>query len=122
MRILVFSLFLCVNFFASQTQSNSKTTDAILLVNGKECIKCTLELTREQLKNTVFTTNDEQVKITSFKVKVPGKATKIFKGNQTGPMRKFVHQNPRIGKYCQFFDIMTNEGLIKTTVVIKLIK
>lgn len=121
MRILVFSLFLCLNLFTSNAQSNSKFTSATLLVNGAACDKCTIELTREQLKNAVFATNEDSVKIISFKVKVPGKATKPFKGNQSGSMNNYIHKTPYVGDHITFFDIMTNKGLLKNYVIVKLI-
>jgi len=86
------------------------------------CDKCTLELTREELTATVFRTNDESVKIAGFKVKVPGNPVKIFKGDQLGPMSKYIYNSPHKGDHITFFDIMTNQGRLNTHVVIKLIK
>ena len=120
MRILVFSLFLCFTSFTSQAQSNSKTADAILLVNGKECDKCTLELTREQLKKMTLTTNNESVKIASFKLKVSGYPTIYVKGHKFNHRGLSALKKASIGDRIHVFGIDTNKGVIKTSVIVKL--
>ena len=122
MRILVFSLFLCLNLFTSNAQSNSKFTSATLLVNGVACDKCTLELTREQLKKMILSTTQDDVKIASFKLKTPGLTTIPVGGNQLSPKISIALRKANIGSSIQFFDIRTNKGLIKTSVIVKLIK
>jgi len=122
MRILVFSLFLCFNFFTSQAQSNSKFSDASLLVNGKECDKCSLEFTREELKKINLTTNNEDVKISGFKLKVAGSATISVKGHKFSPKIFKTLNRASIGDRIQIFGVDTNKGVIKTTVIVKLRK
>ena len=122
MRILVFSLFLCFTSFTIQAQSNSKTPDAILLVNGTACDKCSLELTREQLKKIALTTNIDNVKIAGFKLKVPGCATIAVKGYKLNHKALSALRQASIGVRIAVFGIDTNKGEIKTYIRVKLIK
>ena len=122
MRILVFSIFLCFTSFTSQAQSNSKTADAILLVNGKECNKCSLELTREELKKINLSTNNENVKISGFKLKVSGSSTVRVKGHKFSPKIFRTLNKASIGDRIVIFGINTNKGEIKTYIRVKLVK
>lgn len=122
MRILVFSLFLCLNFFTSHAQSNSKFASATLLVNGNECNKCSLEFTREQLKKMILSTNQDDVKIASFKLKVPGSPTIYVKGHKFNHRGFSTLKKANTGDSVAIFDINTNKGVIKTSVIVKLIR
>ncbi len=121
MRILVFSLFLCFNFFTSHAQSNSNSVNAMLLVNGKECDHCTLELTKEHLKKIILSTNNESVKILEFKLKTPGLATIPAKGHKLSPKIAAALRKVNIGSSIQFFGIKTNKGPLRNTLIVKLI-
>ena len=120
MRIFVFSLFLCLNVFTSQSQTNPKTSDATLLVNGNECDHCSLELTRESLKKMILTTNNDRVKIASFKVKAPGSSTVFVKGHKLNRQALSVLRQANIGDFIQVFGISTKMGEIKTVIRVKL--
>jgi len=122
MKILVFSLFLCFNLFTIQAQSNSKFSDAMLLVNGKECDKCSLELTREELNKINLSTNNENVKISEFKLKVSGASTVRVKGHKFSPNIFRTLKKASIGDRIAIFGINSNEGVIKTSCIVKLIK
>lgn len=122
MRILVFSLFLCFTSFTSQAQSNSKTADVILLVNGATCDKCSLELTREQLKKINLSTNIESVKIAGFKLKVSGSATIAVKGHKLNYKALSALDKASIGGGIAIFGINSNKGEIKTYIKVKIVK
>jgi len=122
MRILVFSLFLCFNLFTSHAQSNSKFSDATLLVNGEECNKCSLELTREELKKINLSTNSENVKISGFKFKVAGSHTVAVYGHKFSPKIFRTLNKASIGDRIVIFGIDSNKGVIKSTCIVKLIK
>jgi len=122
MRILVFSLFLCFNLFTSQAQSNSKFSDASLLVNGKECDKCTLELTREELKKINLSTNNENIKISGFKLKVAGRSTVAVYGHKFNSKTFSALRQTSVGDRVHIFGIDSNKGVIKSFCIVKLIK
>jgi len=122
MRILVFSLFLCFNLFTSQAQLNSKTSNVALLVNGKVSDKCTLELTREQLKKINLTTNGYNVEISDFKLKVSGSSTVLAKGHKFSSRIFRTLKKASISDVIQVFGINTNKGEIKTYIRVKLVK
>jgi len=92
------------------------------LVNGKECSNCSLEFTREQLKAAILATNSESVKIIGFDVKVPGKATQVFKGNQSNQMSQYVYRSPYLGDTISIFNIKTNKGKLDSYIRVKLVK
>ncbi|PHS06056.1 MAG: hypothetical protein COA88_11240 [Kordia sp.] len=120
MKTLLFSLFLCLTFFTTQAQINSKTSDATLLVNGNECNKCSLELTREGLKKMTLATNSESVKIVSFKLKVPGCPTIHVYGHKFNHRGLSALKKASIGSRIAIFGIDTNKGVIKTSVRVTL--
>ena len=119
MRILVFSLFLCFNLFTSQAQSGSKASEATLLVNGKECDKCTLELTGEELKTMNLATNKDSVKVVGFKLKIPGRPTIFVRGHKFDQRSWIVLCRSSIGSNIQIFDVNTNKGSLRTYIIVK---
>jgi hypothetical protein len=92
----------------------------MLLVDEKECDKCTLELTREQLKKMILSTNQDNVKISGFKLKTPGLTTIPVGGNKLSSKISIALRQANIGSSIQFFDIRTNKGLLKNYVIVKL--
>jgi|GEM_PF-3322927 len=119
MRILVFSLFLCLNFFTSHAQSNSKTSDATLLVNGTACDKCTLELTGEELRTMNLSTNQDSVKVVGFKLKIPGSPTISVRGHKFNQRSLIALSRSSIGRNIQVFGVKTNKGSLKTYIIVK---
>jgi len=92
------------------------------LVNGKECDKCSLELTREQLKKINLTTNQDNVKIASFKLKASGCPTIHVYGHKFNHRGLSALKKASIGDVIQVFGINTNKGEIKTYIRVKLVK
>lgn len=90
--------------------------------NGKEYNNCSLEFTRVQLKAVIIATNIERVKIIGFNVKVPRKATQVFKGNQSNPMSQYVYRLPYLGDTISIFNIKTNKGKLDSDIRVKLVK
>jgi len=91
------------------------------LVNGKECDKCSLELTREELKKINLTTNSDNVKISGFKLKVSGSTTIAVKGHKFSLKIFNTLNKASIGDSVRFFGINSNKGEVKTYFTVKLI-
>jgi len=119
MRTLIISLFLCLSFFTSQAQSNSKISDITLLVNGKECDKCTLELTGEELRTMNLSINRDSVKIVGFKFKIPGSPTISVRGHKFNERSLIALSRSSIRSNVQIFGVNTNKGSLNTYIIVK---
>lgn len=93
-----------------------------LFINGEPCHKCTIELSKEEIKMLTFTgTRSEE--INTFKVKFPGNPTYVNKGGILNPKVFSMLDKALVGDHISLFDFYTKEGAIESSLaMIKIIK
>lgn len=82
----------------------------LINVNGKTPVNGQLTLSRHELENLELTFED--LKIVSFKFKVPGKPSRSNSGNSLNNHSKALLKSVSSGKAVDFFDIKDSKGVV----------
>lgn len=90
------------------------------MVNNSICKNCTLKLTKEELKEIIFSTNND-TQIISYKLKIPKLVTIKIKGNRIPPKYKnLIKAKTRVNDNVSIFDLNTNEGKLNSYLTVKI--
>ncbi|MGB6267860.1 MAG: hypothetical protein WBF67_02525, partial [Olleya sp.] len=103
--------------------SFSNTTnmeDPILLVNGIECDKCKLNLSKDGIKHLTLSTSTKDF-IQRFKIKIPGNKTQIINGNKLDINTKSLLKKATIGDNIVVFDITSKNKIGLSSFTIKIV-
>lgn len=124
MRIFVFSLFLCFNFFISkaQDQPSVNSNTEYIIVNGGGCTNCTIDRKKSSLEELILAIDEKYGKLNGFKVKIPGQPTMKINGSRTNLKYKLAIRKTQYGDEMQIFDLKTAKGKLKSNIIIKITK
>jgi len=124
MRILVFSLFLCFNFFTSQAQGQSlvNSNTEYIIVNGGGCTNCTIDRKKSSLEQLILAIDEKYGKLNGFKVKIPGQPTLRINGNRTNLNYRLALRKTQYGDEMLIFDLKAAKGNLRSNIIIKITK
>ncbi|AEH01203.1 M56 family metallopeptidase [Lacinutrix sp. 5H-3-7-4] len=88
-------------------QEDNKTQNPTLTVNGIECNKCQLNLSKSGIEQIILDTKNQEP-IASFKIKFKGKPTESIIGNTLNSKAISYLNQQTLGSIIQIFDIKTN--------------
>ena len=111
MKVLLFSLFLCLNFFTIYAQENIIEKESVKI---EACYPgCKMKLSKKDLMNGEVFVGDVSVKVTRFTMKISGVNTRIVIGNKVSNYGLERMNNLKRGDFVQFFNVRSTYNTLK---------
>ncbi len=89
-------------------------------INGIDCNACEIKLSKAVIKDLILSTN-QNIPITSFRIKFPLKPTQTITGNTLNEKAKQNLLQSKVGQEIAIFDIKTEQVNLKSSISIHLI-
>ncbi|MFD0964379.1 hypothetical protein [Pseudofulvibacter geojedonensis] len=112
-------LFLLTTTILFAQESNTPN-DNFILVNDAGCANCTIERSKSSMMEIRVFISKNHGDLKSYKVKIPGQTTIQVNGSKSNSAYKKAISLAKYGSKIQIFDLKTTNGILKSTIIIKL--